>query len=61
MRSSFAHMSSQAYYRKLAENCLRMAESSRDPQIAAALRALAADYLDMAVEQRQQPKEPPDK
>jgi hypothetical protein len=54
-------MSSQAYYRKLAENCLRMAESSRDPQIAAALRALAADYLDMAVEQRQQPKEPPDK
>ena len=41
-------MSTQSHYRRLAENCMRMAADRGDPEIANALRILAADYLSSA-------------
>ena len=60
-------MSTQSNYRRLAENCMRMAAECGDPEIASALRILAADYLSSAdaierpvgqQQQQIQPKEP---
>jgi hypothetical protein len=58
-------MSAQGHYKRLAEHCMRMAAHCSDPEIAKALRILAADYLSSANEppvgQQQsqiQPKEP---
>jgi hypothetical protein len=60
-------MSNQSHYRRLAENCMRMAAECADPEIAAVLRILAADYLSSAdaierpvgqQQQQIQPKEP---
>jgi hypothetical protein len=48
-------MGTQHHYLKLAEDCMLMAEDCRDPEIAASLRALAADYLDLAYDQRRFP------
>ena len=41
-------MSTQSHYRTLAENCMKMAAGCTDPEIANALRILAADYLSSA-------------
>ena len=41
-------MSTQSHYRRLAENCMKMAARCTDPAIANALRILAADYLSSA-------------
>jgi hypothetical protein len=41
-------MSTQSHYRRLAENCMRMAAECPDPEIAGALRILAADYSSSA-------------
>jgi hypothetical protein len=41
-------MSAQSHYRRLAENCMRMAAECVDPLVAASLRILAADYLNSA-------------
>ena len=41
-------MSTQSHYRRLAENCMRMAADCGDPEIASALRILAANYLSSA-------------
>jgi hypothetical protein len=41
-------MSTQSNYRRLAENCLRVAAECPDPALAGALRILAADYLSSA-------------
>ena len=60
-------MSTQSHYRRLAENCMRMAAGCTDPEIASALRILAADCLSSAEaierpvgqqQQQIQPKEP---
>ena len=60
-------MSTQSHYRRLAENCMKMAAGCNDPAIANALRILAADYLSSAEaierpvgqqQQQIQPKEP---
>jgi hypothetical protein len=60
-------MSAQGHYRRLAENCMRMAAECADPEIASALRIMAADYLSSAdaierpvgqQQQQIQPKEP---
>jgi hypothetical protein len=41
-------MSTQSNYRRLVENCMRIAAECGDPEIAGALRILAADYLSSA-------------
>ena len=42
-------MSTQSHYRRLAQNCMRMAaECAADPLVATSLRTLAADYLSRA-------------
>jgi hypothetical protein len=41
-------MSTQSHYRRLAENCMRMAAGCADPEIASTLRILAADYFSSA-------------
>ena len=60
-------MSTQSNYRRLAENCLRVAAECPDPALAGALQILAADYLSSAdaierpagqQQQQIQPKEP---
>jgi hypothetical protein len=60
-------MSTQNHYRRLAENCTRMAAECADPEIATVMRILAADYLSSAEaierpvgqqQQQIQPKEP---
>ena len=60
-------MSTQSHYRRLAENCMKMAAGCTDPAIANALRIVAADYLSSAEaierpvgqqQQQIQPKEP---
>jgi hypothetical protein len=60
-------MSAQDHFRRLAEHCMRMAAHCSDPEIASALRILAADYLSSAdaierpvgqQQQQIQPKEP---
>jgi hypothetical protein len=60
-------MSTQSHYRRLAENCMRMAAECADPEIASALRIMGADYLSSAdaierpvgqQQQQIQPKEP---
>jgi hypothetical protein len=57
-------MSAQDHFRRLAEHCTRMAAHCSDPEIASALRILAADYFSSANEppvgqqqQQIQPKE----
>src|ERR1700730_4971772 len=66
-RGGKATMSTQSHYRRLAENCMRMAAECADPEIASALRIMAADYLSSAdaierpvgqQQQQIQPKEP---
>jgi hypothetical protein len=66
-QSGEATMSTQSHYRRLAENCMRMAAGCADPELASALRILAADYLSSAdaierpvgqQQQQIQPKEP---
>ena len=42
-------MSAQGHYKRLAEHCMRAARCT-DPEIAKALRILAADYLSSANE-----------
>ena len=60
-------MSTQSHYRRLAQNCMRMAAECADPLVATSLRILAADYLSRAEaierpvgqqQQQIQPKEP---
>jgi hypothetical protein len=54
-------MSTQSHYRRLAENCMRMAAGCADPEIASALRILAADYWSSAEAIEQAPLGQPDK
>jgi hypothetical protein len=46
--SGEATTSTQNHYRRLAENCTRMAAECADPEIATVMRILAADYLSSA-------------